>query len=137
MSRVLLIYTRFLTAPKAHHKANKCKLDTYSSVEVNDKTSRNFLVVISDEEQPTIESCPDDISNETDHGKPTAMVTWEPPVAYDNIRETPTVTCNPASGSNFTIGQIVVTCEAMDTSGNKATCNFSVKVSGMFTLSYR
>ena len=94
----------------------------------------SLLVVISDEEQPTIESCPEDISKETDHGKPTAMVTWEPPVASDNSRETPNITCDPASGSNFTIGQIVVNCEAMDTSGNKATCNFSVKVSGMFTV---
>ena len=92
----------------------------------------SLLIAISDEEPPTIESCPDDISNETDHGKPTAMVIWKPLVASDNSRETINVTCDQASGSNFTIGKIVVTCEAMDTSGKKATCNFTVRVSGMY-----
>ena len=58
------------------------------------------------------------------------MVTWEPPVASDNSGETLVVKCDPASGFNFAIGQTFVKCDATDSSGNKAKCNFHVNIKG-------
>ena len=87
--------------------------------------------IYTDEEQPTIESCPAHIEQETDDGRSTAMVTWQPPVASDNSGEDLSVKCDPASGSNFNIGMTIVTCEALDSSGNKATCGFQVIINGM------
>ena len=95
--------------------------------------SSDTIIFLShaDHEQPNIDFCPTNITQETGHGKPTAMVTWEPPVASDNSGEHPNVICDPASGSEFTIGHGVVTCEAVDSSGNKATCSFQIGVIGM------
>ena len=39
-----------------------------------------------------------------------------------------TVTCNPASGSVFSAGTTPVNCTAKDTSGNTASCAFTVTV---------
>ena len=40
------------------------------------------------------------------------------------------VSCNPQSGIDFNIGQTVVTCQAVDGSGNRAECSFDVNVKG-------
>ena len=58
------------------------------------------------------------------------MVAWKKPTATDNSGNIPDVICDPPSGSNFTIGQTIVTCETVDESGNKAACNFRVNVTG-------
>ena len=71
----------------------------------------------------------DDLSVQTDEGKPTAMVIWEGPYASDNS-ENVFVTCYPPSGTNFTIGHTTVTCGAVDGSGNSAECSFQVNVAG-------
>jgi len=39
-----------------------------------------------------------------------------------------TVTCSPASGSNFPKGTTTVNCSAIDASGNASTCSFAVMV---------
>ena len=41
---------------------------------------------------------------------------------------TPTVICNPPSGSLFPVGVTLVTCTASDTCGNSQTCSFQVFV---------
>ena len=66
----------------------------------------------------------------TDLGEPTAVVNWTDPQATDNSRQTPTVTCSTKSGSQFGIGETKVICQAVDRSGNKATCMFTVKIEG-------
>ena len=38
------------------------------------------------------------------------------------------VTCDPPSGSRFAVGQTLVTCTAVDSVGNEATCTFTVTV---------
>ena len=91
----------------------------------------SHIIIITDEEKPTIESCPPNITQKTDDGKPTAAVTWVLPIASDNSNETVEITCFPASGANFTIGKTNVTCKAVDSSGNKATCNFPAFINGM------
>ena len=47
-----------------------------------------------------------------------AVVTFTAPTATDTIDTTPTVTCSPASGSAFLLGNTTVTCTATDDAGN-------------------
>ena len=82
-----------------------------------------------DSEAPTV-ICIDAQSVKTDKEKPTAMVIWEDPTASDNSEKVAHVFCQPQSGTNFTIGQTTVMCEAVDWSGNRAECSFQVNVTG-------
>ena len=52
-----------------------------------------------------------------------------PPITVtDNCDLSPTVSCDFNSGDSFPIGTTIVTCTAMDVSGNMATCTFAVTV---------
>ena len=63
------------------------------------------------------------------------MATWQDPSATDNSGDVPEVTCDPRSGSNITIGQTLITCEAFDSSGNdNTTCRFQITVEGKRTI---
>ena len=75
-------------------------------------------------------NCPGHQAVTTESDKPTQLLEWEPPIATDNSRDDPTVTCNPPSGSNFNIGQTSVTCTAVDAHGNSKNCIFYVDVNG-------
>lgn len=48
--------------------------------------------------------------------------------ATDDCDRSPGVTCDPPSGSKFYIGETLVTCTAVDSSGNSAECSFTVTV---------
>ena len=75
--------------------------------------------------------CAEIIAKHTaNQGKPTAMAVWQNPIVDDNSGEVAHVVCNPPSGTNVTIGQTKITCEAVDGSGNKAGCNFDVNLTG-------
>ena len=50
--------------------------------------------------------------------------------ATDDVDPNPTVTCTPASGSAFRIGDTTVTCTATDKAGNTGTASFAVTVTG-------
>jgi hypothetical protein len=56
-----------------------------------------------------------------------AVVTYATPVAIGGCGGL-SVTCTPASGSLFPIGTTTVTCVALDSCGNRATCTFKVIV---------
>ena len=58
------------------------------------------------------------------------MVIWEDPSVTDNSGRVVDVLCDAASGSDFAIGRTVVTCTAVDSSGNNGTCNFAIYVKG-------
>ena len=58
------------------------------------------------------------------------MVTWSDLQATDNSGQDPAVTCSTESGSQFGIGETEVICQAVDPSGNQATCMFTVKIAG-------
>ncbi|XP_072017381.1 uncharacterized protein [Amphiura filiformis] len=89
------------------------------------KTCR-FDVRVEDNEAPSLAHCPDQAIN-TSLGSSTSMTAWEEPVATDNSDHTPTVTCNPPSGTiNFSNGQKHVTCTAVDEYGNQESCSFYV-----------
>jgi outer membrane protein assembly factor BamB len=48
--------------------------------------------------------------------------------ATDNADPNPQITCAPASGSTFPIGETTVTCTATDGAGNTASATFKVTV---------
>ena len=66
----------------------------------------------------------------TDNGLDTASVLWDGPKVSDNSGNVSHVICDPQSGTNFTIGETSVICEAFDGSGNRAECSFQVNVTG-------
>jgi hypothetical protein len=57
-----------------------------------------------------------------------AVVTYATPTATDDTDPSPTVTCDPASGSDFPPGTTTVICTAADASGNTAEGSFNVTV---------
>ena len=58
-----------------------------------------------------------------------AVVNYTPPTANDAVYGPVPVTCVPASGSTFPLGDTTVTCTATDGSGNTQTSTFKVTVS--------
>ena len=83
----------------------------------------------TDTEAPTIISnCP---SDQTIIGQSFAEVNWTKPEATDNSGQEPTVTCSTESGSQFGSGTTTVTCQAIDSAKNHATCSFTVQIKGI------
>jgi len=78
---------------------------------------------------PVLAGVPTDIKVTTGNSGGVA-VTFTPPTATDNEDPNPKVTCDPASGSTFKIGQTVVTCTATDANGNSSKATFNVLVGG-------
>ena len=60
-----------------------------------------------------------------------ALVNWTEPVATDNSGLTPKMRTNYHSPQKFGKGAHVIVYSAMDQSGNKATCTFTVVVTGI------
>jgi HYR domain len=88
-----------------------------------------FTVTVNDTQPPTI-TCPANQTSTAAQTCPfsnTATVSFPPPTASDNCPGV-TTQCTPASGSTFPVGTSTVTCTATDTSGNTATCSFTVAV---------
>ncbi len=67
-------------------------------------------------------------------GQLTAVATWTDPTATDNTGDIPHVNCYPESGAAFSIGVTKVTCSAKSINGHRATCDFDVVVTGMYTF---
>jgi len=108
----------------------------------NDLLSRRFLLpedvqayittaaasnVALDTTAPTVTVAADITSEAT--GPAGAAVTFAA-TATDNWDLDPSVVCSPASGTTFAIGTTVVTCTAIDATGNTASGKFSVRVKG-------
>ena len=89
-------------------------------------TTCSFTVTINDAEKPVI-LCPANIVASTDSGQCTKSNVTYTATATDNCPGV-TVTCNPASGSNFAKDVASVTCTASDTAGNQSTCSFTVTI---------
>ena len=92
--------------------------------------SCTFTVTVQDTQPPSI-TCPPNQTGVTDQNACPSpgcqIVNFPPPVASDNCPGV-AVVCNPPTGSCFPIGSTTVTCTATDSSGNTATCSFSVTV---------
>src|SRR5207244_1727432 len=85
----------------------------------------SFNVTVNEMEAPTI-TCPSNVVTNTDAGKCTAVVSFNP-TAADNCPGV-TAACSPASGSAFPAVTTTVTCTAIDRAGNTARCSFTVTV---------
>jgi hypothetical protein len=95
----------------------------------NNAVPKSFTVTVRDTTPPTITNVP---ANKTVDatGPSGAVVTYTLPTATDLVDGNRPVTCLPASGSTFPIGQTTVTCTAKDTRNNTATKTFKVTVLG-------
>lgn len=86
-------------------------------------------VIVSDDEPPVIENCPEDFSVYVDGSCNAATVNWDPPTASDNCvlqSFSPNIWPNSylsAAGSPHTI-----TYTATDLAGNTSYCSFTVNV---------
>lgn len=87
-----------------------------------------FTVTVNDSNGPTIQ-CPANIVTAAPSGQTSTIVNYPPPVVTDNLPGA-TASCAPPSGSSFPVGITTVTCTATDTSGNRATCGFTITVNG-------
>jgi subtilisin-like proprotein convertase family protein len=91
----------------------------------------SFTVTVNDTQPPTI-TCPTNVTGVTPvPGGSGSVVTYPPPTASDNCPGV-TAACVPPSGSTFPVGTSSVTCTATDSTGNTATCSFTVT---MFNVS--
>jgi len=78
-----------------------------------------------DETAPVV-VCPGDLSVECT-GIGGAVVTFAVS-ASDDLDPSPSVVCEPASGSTLPVGEHLVTCVATDAAGNQSMCSFQVTV---------
>lgn len=85
-------------------------------------------ITVNDTSDPILESCPDDITVESQPPNCEAVVTYAAPEAADNCGPSPSVVCDPPSGSTFLVGTTAVTCTATDECDNTALCSFDVTV---------
>jgi len=77
---------------------------TYTAVDIyGNETTHSFTVTVTDDEDPEIESMPEDISVSNDDGDCGAIVSWSEPSADDNC-EVDTFAPNRLSDSFFEVG---------------------------------
>ncbi len=89
------------------------------------QATATFSVTVRDTKAPTFSSAPPNVTAEAT-GPDGAPVSYTKPSAEDVVGAT--VTCTPASGSTFALGNSTVTCTAQDAAGNQATTTFTVSV---------
>jgi len=92
----------------------------------NKRDRCQFVVVVGRDTEPPRIHCPNDIFVPTcnpDGTRVDYVVT-----ATDDCDTNVTITCTPASGSNFPPGTHTVTCTAVDDCGNVSRCEFKVEV---------
>lgn len=88
----------------------------------------SFNVVVQDTTIPVINGTPANFTVEA-AGPTGAVVTYTNPTATDIVDGTRPVTCVPASGSQFALGDTTISCTASDTRNNTATASFTATVS--------
>ena len=89
--------------------------------------SCSFTVTVNDVEAPAI-ACPASLSQSTDPGLCSAVVTYPAPAVTDNCPGVGAAACAPPSGSAFAKGATAVGCTVTDTAGNASSCGFGVTV---------
>jgi len=92
----------------------------------NSAAPSTFVVYVTDQAAPVI-AAHDNISVVgTSQG---TVVTYDNPIATDNVDTNVEVICAPASGSTFSVGSTTVLCNAHDAAGNAAAAtSFEVDV---------
>jgi uncharacterized repeat protein (TIGR01451 family) len=87
----------------------------------------SFTVTVNDNQPPAI-TCPANVTQGTDPGQCSALVTYPNATATDNCPGVGAPVCTPASGSIFAKGTTTVNCTVSDASSNSASCSFTVTV---------
>ena len=80
-----------------------------------------------DKTAPVMANWPGAINAEAP-GPDGVAVTYTEPTVTDNLDPVPTLTCSPASGSIFPVGQTTVVCTASDAASNTGSGSFSITV---------
>nr|XP_054749141.1 hyalin-like [Lytechinus pictus] len=88
----------------------------------------SFTVQVIQDQIPTIEGCPDDITQSTDPAVNNASVSWTEPAVTDDRDNATISTDNYSPGDTFPIGSTAVMYTATDISGNTVTCSFTVLI---------
>ncbi len=101
---------------------------TYTATDPSGNTAVcKFVVIVTDEEFPTI-TCPADITGVTaEDGLCSAVVTWAEPVFDDNCPGA-CIKSTHNSGDAFPVGTTTVTYTVADFAGNETTCSFDITV---------
>ncbi|MBI4469533.1 MAG: HYR domain-containing protein, partial [Acidobacteria bacterium] len=76
---------------------------------------------------PPVINCPGNVVTSTDGGQCSAAISYSV-TGTSSCGGNVNIACSPPSGSVFPKGTATVTCTATDTSGNSASCSFSVTV---------
>lgn len=101
---------------------------TYTATDIHgNASSTSFTVTVTDNENPTLSSLPLDITQGTDLGNCSAIVTWADPTASDNCGIDST-TPSQASGTSFPLGTTTVQYMTTDIHGNSASASFTVTI---------
>ncbi|XP_070554592.1 hyalin-like [Ptychodera flava] len=101
---------------------------TYTFQDDSSNSAECTFIITVDDVEPPVPTCPNDVTQNTDAGLPTASVTWTAAIATDNSGLTPTSSATHTSGDNFAIGITIVTYTFEDGSSNAEDCTFSVTV---------
>jgi hypothetical protein len=91
------------------------------------KTEQSFKVTVVDTTAPTLSGVPSDKVVYANSASGVA-VSWPAPTATDTVDGTLSVTCTPASGSTFPLGDTTVKCSATDAHHNKTEQSFKITV---------
>ncbi|MBK8002220.1 MAG: immunoglobulin domain-containing protein [Verrucomicrobia bacterium] len=85
-------------------------------------------IIVADTMAPTI-VCPADLAVVEDApASGVASVSFSTPAGSDNCDASPAVSCEPASGAAFPVGETIVLCTVIDASANTNACSFRVHV---------
>jgi hypothetical protein len=91
------------------------------------RAERTFVVTVRDTTGPVLAGVPSDLTRRSPDGQPVA-VDFAMPTATDAVDGVRPVTCTPASGTRFALGDTTVTCTAADTRGTATSASFTVTV---------
>jgi hypothetical protein len=126
---VNVTYTNSTHQPGDELDVGNTTIEFYARDAAGNEAICQFIVTIEDDENPQIINCSSDIYANTSQGSNTAVVEWTLPVAMDNSGMV-TLTNDSIDSGMYPIGYTVVTYNATDSSGNLATCQFTVYVTG-------
>jgi hypothetical protein len=103
----------------------KTKVTCSATDNAGNRATDSFVVVVSDQDGPLLDL--PKIVTVTAKSPDGINVKWQMS-AVDNVDGPVPVTCDPAPGSHFAVGDTVVSCAASDSAGNTTRRRFLVRV---------
>ena len=101
---------------------------TYTATDAaGNSTSSSFTVTVADNEAPSIDGMPADMTVSNDMGNCSAEVSWTTPTADDNCGIA-SFSANHDPMDDFPVGTTTVTYTATDDAGNTTTASFDITV---------